>query len=61
MNTVLAVSLSRANQLIPFHVFQVSAEDSYALMERTNKCIHTMDNRHVKIWSKLVHMRMMQN
>ena len=25
------------------------------------KCIHTMDNRHVEIWSKLVHMRMMQN
>ena len=30
-------------------------------MERIDKCIHTMDNRHVEIWSKLVHMRTMRS
>ena len=32
MNTVLAISLSRANQLIPFHVFQFSG---YKLSDAT--------------------------
>ena len=32
MNTVLAISLSRVNQLIPFHVFQFIAVDMFSMV-----------------------------